>query len=181
MSLVLSVSEYGYEQAALGFSLSYNTTVERAKVIMPKYAWGSVPGENKFLRVMSVWIDCRLPRFMWQEADQYKVGTVTLSQSTVHTLKRRLLTAEDCTPETDYRVIEIANEYILKYRAKQCSLLTLKSNLPEGFYQTRVWFANYATIQNYAWQRKNHPVELWDMIIDEVVSQLAHPEFVVMA
>ena len=51
------LSEHGYEEAALGFSLSYNTSVERAKVLMPKYAHGAAPGENKFLRIIWLWFD----------------------------------------------------------------------------------------------------------------------------
>jgi UDP:flavonoid glycosyltransferase YjiC (YdhE family) len=179
MSLVLSVTEYGYEEAAKGFSLSYNTTVERAKEIMPKYAHGRVAGENKFLRTMSLWIDCKLPRYMWAEADQYKVGTTTLSESTVHTLKKRPLNVDDFAPGVLPLSIQIINGYIVSYRERRTDLMTLKANLPEGFLQRRVWHMSYANLQNIVAQRSNHPVRLWSQFIDEVCRKIEHLEFVV--
>jgi hypothetical protein len=175
---VIKLSEHGYEWAALGFSLSYNSTVERAKQLLPKYAWGKVPGENKFLRVMWVWLDVDFPRLIWPEADQYKVSTTTLSESTIHTLGKRLLTQEDFEIEIDVRMLDIVNEKISLYQNKQIDILTLKSHLPEGFLQRRVWNMNYANLQNLICQRTNHKVSLWDKFIDDVVSQLDHPEFV---
>ena len=54
------LAECGYHESALGFSLSYNTTVERAKEILPKYAFKN-NGENKFLRSMQIWLDITDP------------------------------------------------------------------------------------------------------------------------
>ncbi len=178
MSLIHTVHEYGYEQAALGFSLSYNTTIERAKELMPRYAWGTVPGENKFLRVINLWIDCRLPRFMWQEADQYKVSATTLSESTVHTLKRRMLNSGDFVANTSSAAIDNINCAIAAYQGKFYTLAEMKANLPEGFLQRRIWHMNYATLQNIIAQRSGHPVRLWRDFIDEIMPLVEHPEFV---
>jgi len=39
------LKESGYEEAALGFSLSYNSTIERAKQLLPSFAFKQ-GGEN---------------------------------------------------------------------------------------------------------------------------------------
>lgn len=176
---VIKLEEHGYESAALGFSLSFNTSVERAKQLLPKYAWGKVPGENKFLRTMQVWLDVDFPRLLWPEVDQYKVGTTTLSESTVHTLAKRLATPSDFEPELDERMIDIFNEKVLLFREKKIDLYTLKQHLPESFLQRKIWNLNYANLQNIFWQRRNHRVVLWDRILDQLLPQMDHPEFIV--
>lgn len=176
--LVTKLSEHGYEESALGFSLSFNSTVERAKQIMPKYAWGKAPGENKFLRAIQVWLDVDFPRLIWPEADQYKVGTTTLSESTVHTLAKKPLTMEEFIAGTDQRMIDILNEKIQLFKRKEISILELKANLPEGFLQRRIWNLNYANLQNIYVQRRNHRVKLWDQFLSELIVQLDHPEFI---
>ena len=55
----------------------------------------------------------------------------------------------------------------------------MKSHLPEGFLQRRIWHMNYANLQNLVQQRANHRVNLWDTFISEVISQIQHPEFIV--
>jgi hypothetical protein len=176
---VIKLDERGYEPAALGFSLSFNTSIERAKQLLPKYAWGKVSGENKFLRMIQLWLDVDFPRLIWPECDQYKVSTTTLSESTVHTLGKRLVTQEDFEIEIDEQMLAIVNRKITQYQNKEISLLNLKAHLPEGFLQRRVWNINYANLQNIVCQRVNHKVTLWDTFIDEVLSQIEHPEFVV--
>lgn len=177
--LVLEVEEHGYRMAAIGFSFSFNTSTERAMELMPTYAWGKRNSERKFLRAMSTWCIVRLPRLQWAEADQYKIGTTTLSESTVHTIKRRLLDKSDFIPETRQRAIDLVNECILEYREKKITLLELKANLPEGFLQSRVWVANYAVLQNYCNERQGHPILIWDHLIQQTLPRLEHPDFIV--
>jgi len=175
---VIKLYEYGYEPAALGFSLSYNSSIERAKELLPKYAIGKDSGENKFLRVMQVWLDVDMPRLMWQEADQYKIATTTLSESTMHTLSKRLLIQEDFAINISDELLTVINNKIFQYQNKQISILELKSCLPEGFLQRRIWNLNYATIQNIILQREYHKLNLWKIFIDDLVNQLDYPEFV---
>jgi len=173
------LEEHGYSPAVLGFSLSYNTSIERAKELLPKYAFGKAPGENKFLRVIELWIDVNFPRLIWPECDQYKVATTTLSESTVHTLGKRTLIQEDFIINIDQGMLDIVNKKILLYQNKEIDILELKSHLPEGFLQRRVWHMNYANFQNIYMQRKNHKVKLWHTFIDSVLSQIEHPEFII--
>ena len=73
---VIKLEECGYKWAALGFSLSYKSTIERTMQILPKYAF-SKPGEAKFLESIYLWLDVTAPRFFWQEADTYIFATNT--------------------------------------------------------------------------------------------------------
>jgi len=176
---VIVLEESGYEAAALGFSLSYNTTIERAKELMPKYAFGKVPGENKFLRVMQVIIDTDIPRLMWPEADQYKVGTTTLSESTMHTLKKRPLADDGFHPMIDDDMLAIVNRKIKEYNQGLIGISQLKAHLPEGFLQRRVWAMNYANLQNIIMQRTKHRLVEWQTFIYNVLVQVQHPEFLI--
>jgi hypothetical protein len=99
------LSEHGYEESALGFSLSYNTNIERAKELFPKYAFKQ-GGENKFLESIIIWLDVTAPRFWWQEADTYRISTKQ-SESTMHTLCKTELTEDDF----EY---SIGKDYLLK-------------------------------------------------------------------
>lgn len=175
---IVKLAEYGYEESALGFSLSFNTSIERAKELLPKYAWGKVAGENKFLRVIQLWFDIDFPRAIYPEVDQYKVGTTTLSESTIHTLHKKPLSQEDFEVPMDQRSIDVVNEKIQQFKNKEISLLDLKCHLPEGFLQRRIWNLNYANLQNIVNQRTNHKLKLWNKIIEEIVSQVDHPEFI---
>ena len=172
------LKEYGYEESVLGFSLSYGTTIERAKEILPKYAFGNQPGERKFLRVIELWLDVNFPRLIWPEADQHKIATTTLSESTVHTLGKRTLNQNDFIIPIDSRMLDVVNEKILQFQNKQIDILALKTHLPEGFLQRRIWHKNYANLQNLVQQRTNHKVSLWNTFIEEVLSQIQHPEFI---
>ena len=117
--------EYGYEESAIGFSLSYNTSIERAKELMPRYAFGKEPGENKFLREIQVWFDVLIPRNVYQEFDQYKISTTTLSESTIHTLCKKELTQENFEYPIFDSTLSQMNELISKYKIEKDIILYL--------------------------------------------------------
>lgn len=182
--IVKKISEYGYEEAALGFSLSYNTSIERAKAILPKYAFG-VPGEDKFLESMIMYLDVTAPRYWWQEADTYRVGSTKQSESTMHTLTKKLLTQENFQDEIDEDVLDALNEYIYAYKTasdtelKKEYFVKVKAHLPESFLQRRVWCLSYKTFRNIYRQRINHRLYLWPQFLLTVANSLNHPEFIV--
>jgi hypothetical protein len=174
------LSEHGYEEAALGFSLSYNTSIERAKEILLKYAW-SKPGESKFLESICLWLDVTAPRYWWQEADTYRVGSTKQSQSTMHTLMKAQLTENDFEDSiyTEY----VGFDNYLKFlngllEHKDIPIDNIKSLLPEGFLQRRIWVINYKCLQNIYLQRKNHRLPQWHYFFDEIFKDLQHPEFI---
>lgn len=51
--------------------------------------------ERKFLRMVDVTVDISAPLYWWKQFDTYKIGTVCMATSTMHTLSARPLTWED--------------------------------------------------------------------------------------
>lgn len=50
---------------------------------------------RKFLRMIGIWMNLWLPRCVWQEWDAYKIGMVSNSCSTIHTIMKKPLTLDD--------------------------------------------------------------------------------------
>ena len=177
------LKEEGYEEATLGFSLSYNTSIERTKVILPKYAFG-VPGENKFLESIYLWVMVQAPRYFWQEADTYRISTKQ-SESTIHTICKKLLTQEDFQYPVYQSTLDNLNTDIDMYKTISNDWKNkffeehIKNNLPEGFLQKRVWVFDYKCLQNIYGQRYNHRLSLWHLFIKSMLEQIEHPEFII--
>ena len=56
------------------------------------------PEHRKFLRMIHVQFDIRMPRYFATELDTYKVGTTKNSSSTMHLITKRDLTLDDFEP-----------------------------------------------------------------------------------
>jgi hypothetical protein len=182
--IVKKISEYGLEEAALGFSLSYNSNPERAKQIFPKYAHG-IPGEGKFLESIITYWDVNAPRYWWSESDTYRVGTSKQSESTIHTITKRVLSQEDFESHIFQPTLDNLNDYIVEFQnskdkdRKSILFEKIKTNLPEGFLQRRIWMLSYKTIQNIVYQRSNHKLRQWHYFIDVVLNSLEHKEYII--
>jgi len=174
---VKKLKEAGYEESALGFSLSYNSTIERAMQIMPKYAFGK-PGESKFLESIFVWLDVDASRTTWSEMDTYRISTKQ-SESTMHTLGKRHLTQEDFEYPIPEDMLAIVNNHIDKYKNKEIKKHQLKNILPEGFLQRRIWCFSYKTLQNIYAQRSDHELPQWHVFLDTIIQSIDHPEFII--
>ena len=115
------LEEAGYEWALLGLSKSFKEraipheewwTHERV-LKLDKTAKGMAVNDgvhNKFLESITVWIDIEAPRGWWQEVDTYRVGMTKQSDSTMHTIQRRLTTIDDYESGTDEKIIEQFSE-----------------------------------------------------------------------
>jgi len=176
--------EAGYEEALLGMSLSYykenqdidtwwpqqySKAVKRAEKLAFK---GS--DHAKFLRAIQVYLLVTAPRTFWQEADQYKVGFVTLSASTMHTLAKGYVNKDNFEEGTAIEAVTGFNALLSTHP----DISTLKMNLPEGYLQTRMVATNYAVLQNIVAQRHNHRLKQWPEFCKTLQAQLEHPEFI---
>ena len=175
----------GIEEALLGMGLSYGLTsnkniicMEDAKLaarltkICTKCAQRG-NGEDKFLRMIQIWADVTAPRFWWAEFDTYKVGTVALSESTMHTLGKRPLTPEDFEWGLPIELIDGLNTYV----CANSSIELKKRFLPEGFLQRRIVNFSYAVFANMIRQRRNHRLLQWHYFLNKVYYGLPFPEF----
>lgn len=176
----------GIKEALLGMGLSYGLTsdkniidMEDAKLagrltkICEKCARRG-NGEDKFLRMIQIWADITAPRFWWAEFDTYKVGTVSLSESTMHTLGKRPLAREDFEKGIPIAYLDWLNTYVC---ADNSSIELKKRFLPEGFLQRRIVNFNYAVFANMIRQRRNHRLPQWHYFLNKIYYGLPIQEF----
>jgi hypothetical protein len=134
------------------------------------------PSEGKGLRAIQVWATIRAPRYFWCQMDTYKVGTVTLSQSTMHTLGRKypILPSDFC--------IEIPQSYLdemnrLSLEAGNEDIV--KGMLPESYMQIRGVNLNYQVLRHIYQDRKNHRLKEWHIFCD-AIKELPYAEELIM-
>lgn len=139
---------------------------------------------RKYARMITVWIDINAPLYWWKEFDQYKIGTVSNSCSTMYTLMNKPFELKDFSFDklnSNYaqRVIDDLNEL-----REQCSKETdpkikkelwyaIVQLLPESYNQTRTIMLNYEVVARIIQQRKGHKLEEWKQLID-VLKQLPY-------
>lgn len=126
-------------------------------------------GHNKFLESMQVWLLVRGSLSFWKQFDTYRVGITKQSESTMHTLRKRVLTENDFTKET----------FCIPTINQNFSIDEMRDSLPSGFLECRVVNTNYKTLQNIIHQRKNHRSKKWNIFIEQLLKQVQHPEFLI--
>ena len=131
----------------------------------------------KHLRLIQVWVDLTLPRFIHQEFDTYR-HVEKISCSTMHTLMKNPITEEVFEGgflHMSADTIHNLNELIQLYKStnnpqekKQCKYQA-KRILPESFLQKRTINTNYQCLLNIYKQRKNHELPQWREICDWIL------------
>ena len=133
---------------------------------------------SKCLRLINVTMDITAPLYWWKQFDTYKVGTVCVSTSTMHTITKRPFNINDFSKEhienarlsIMYEICDILNSlrelYIDKKDKKYWyGIIQL---LPESYNQMRTVQLNYQTILNIIKQRKDHKLDEWHDFIEEM-------------
>jgi len=125
---------------------------------------------RKFLRMIVVWVDMTLPRYVWAEFDTYKIGVVRNSCSTIHKLGSAELTLEDfeegpLMPEYLNPVIDELNKIAKRMKEEQSFAWrrTMKQILPESFLQKATVMLNYEVLLSMFFQRRNHRLKEWNV------------------
>lgn len=146
---------------------------------------------RKFLRMITVTMDITAPLYWWKEYDTYKVGTVCNSCSTMHTLHKRELTADDFSTEhfdTGHGRYML-EKTIAHLNALRTSYLETKDKgywyemiclLPSCFNQKRTVQLNYEVALNIIRQRSNHKLDEWHTLCD-TLRELPYVEELVYA
>lgn len=135
--------------------------------------------DGKFLRMIHVQLDVTAPLYWWKEADQYKVGTVTDSCSTMHKIHAKEFTLDDFSHEHLLGSAHTYNGYV-PTAVLECVVgalnefrkLFLETNikrywwqmiqlLPSSYNQRRTWDLNYAVLRNIYHARRNHKLDEW--------------------
>lgn len=144
---------------------------------------------GKFLRMIHVQVDVTAPLYWWKEADQYKVGTVTDSCSTMHKIHAKEFTLDDFScehlTEQSLDVLRYTIQHLNMHRIAYLTTNTeptangtmlsteacakLKEDiwwqmiqlLPSSYNQRRTWDLNYTVLKNIYHARKNHKLDEW--------------------
>lgn len=135
---------------------------------------------GKFMRMIHVQCDVTAPLYWWKEADQYKVGTVTDSCSTMHKIHAKEFTLDDFSHEhlndesTEYlsELVDLLNRYrelFLKDKNKSWWWQMIQL-LPSSYNQLRTWDLNYAVLRNIYHARRNHKLDEWHTFCDWIES-----------
>ena len=138
--------------------------------------------DGKFLRMIHVQLDVTAPLYWHKEADQYKVGTVTDSCSTMHKIHVKEFTFDDFSHEHIGDVPNCDPTYYAAFdgvllalnEARHCYLDTkdkrywwqLIQLLPSSYNQRRTWDLNYAVLRNIYHARRNHKLDEWHTLCD---------------
>jgi len=158
---------WAVQRARLSHSSKSNSEMNRLEVLDREDLYlveGLItagPSHSKFRRCIVVWITIRAPRYWWAQLDTYKVGTTALSESTMHTILKHWLTVDDFSGHIPIRQIEFLNNLI-----EVDALDSVKSNLPEGFLQTRGICLNYQVLRTMYHQRRYHRLQEWQIFCD---------------
>ena len=128
---------------------------------------------RKFMRMIVVYVDVTAPLYWYKELETYKVGTVSNSCSTMHTLDKRDLELEDFSmdsiKENDVAfqlfcdVIERIN--VLRRCYNECGEKSywreMIQLLPSSYNQRRTLMLNYEVLANIYRARRNHKLTEW--------------------
>ena len=139
----------------------------------------------KYLRMITVTVDITAPIYFWKQFDQYKVGTVTNSTSTMHKIHAKEFTLDDFSHEhlTPHSLIVLQdiiinlNQYRMWYIDKddkrpemsdECYTKYKKDIwwqmiqlLPSSYNQKRTVLLNYQVLKNMYHARKSHKLDCW--------------------
>lgn len=145
---------------------------------------GAGSDDRKFLRQIFVSVDVTAPLYWWKEYETYKVGTVSNSCSTMHTIHKKEFTLDDFSCEK-LSVIDIGGgvgspRQMLKNTVRmlnECRELYLKTQdkeywyqmiqlLPTSYNQMRTCTLNYENLINIYFARRYHKLDEWHVFCD---------------
>lgn len=154
---------------------------------------------RKYLRQIFVSMDITAPLYWWKEFDTYKIGTVSNSCSTMHTIHKKEFSLDDFSIEhVSDDSLEVNYKYV-KYWNKPIDALVdlidilnacrekyletkdkkwwwqLIQLLPSSYNQKRTITMNYENVITIIKQRTGHKLDEWNFFIDEL-KQLPYVE-----
>lgn len=129
------------------------------------------PVHGKYKRMIQVYADITAPLYWWKEYDTYKIGTVTNSCSTMHTIAKRDLTLDDFSLEhlgdgnrkIMQNLIDHINADIHLYNESKDKHFwwQIIQMLPSSFNQKRTVMLNYEILTNIFTSRRYHKLDEW--------------------
>lgn len=138
---------------------------------------------RKFMRMIVVYVDVTAPLYWWKEFETYKVGTVSNSCSTMHSIHKEPFSLDDFSRESleefyfnpfegldEYgpgealidavRVLNFCREEYIKTNEKKWWRQMIQI-LPSSYNQRRTLMLNYEVLANIYRARRNHKLTEW--------------------
>lgn len=199
MISVENVDWWGFEHAIRGMRNPLNSWVKSDSTFttdnfeigsndleLMKRLFNAGTEHRKYLRQIIVSMDITAPLYWWKEFDTYKIGTVSNSCSTMHTIHKKEFSLDDFSVEhvTDdsldincdngkywnrpkdalIDLIDILNACRAKYLETKdkkwwWQLIQL---LPSSYNQKRTITMNYENVISIIKQRTNHKLDEWN-------------------
>lgn len=133
---------------------------------------------RKYLRQIFVSMDVTAPLYWWKEFDTYKVGTVSNSCSTMHTIHKKEFTLDDFSREhllyewqselsNTIAMLNQAREWYLTSKDKKWWWQMIQL-LPSSYNQKRTLTMNYENVVSIINQRSGHRLDEWNDFIAEL-------------
>lgn len=133
---------------------------------------------RKFMRQIFVSVDITAPLYWWKEFDTYKVGTVSNSCSTMHTVHKKEFTFDDFShdqlfdeaKESLKQTIKTLNRYRTVFLGTQSKdyWWQIIQLLPSSYNQRRTITMNYENALNMYNSRKKHKLDEWRVFCEEL-------------
>lgn len=171
-----------------GDAPGWRFTVGKADRDLMKRLCDAGEEHRKWMRMVVVYVDIIAPLYWWKEFDTYKVGTVTNSCSTMHTLMGRPLTLDDFShdmiPERSgamdslLSTIRVINELMSEHKAsaktedRKSTWYQVIQLLPTSFNQRRTVMLNLEVCYKICKQREGHKLDEWKTLIDFLRSRV---------
>ena len=138
------------------------------------------PEHRKYLRQIFVSMDITAPLYWWKEMDQYKVGTVTDSCSTMHTIHSKMFELDDFSHEhLNPHSIDILQMIIGDLNIYRETYLETKDKdkwwqliqlLPSSYNQKRTITMNYENVISIIHQRDGHKLDEWNDLVSRLLN-----------
>ena len=147
--------------------------------------------EAKFRRMIIVTMDILAPLLWWKEFDTYKVGTVTNSTSTMHSIMNKKFKLNDFSLErfssavagnhlliTIHVLNELRDLYLEEERplTKEMYWRDVINLLPSSYNQLRTVSMNYEVLAHIVSDRRNHKLDEWKVFCKKMMKELPYAD-----
>lgn len=129
----------------------------------------------KYRRMIVVYVDITAPLYWWKEFDTYKIGTVSNSCSTMHTIHKKEFSIEDFSTD---KMVELSSEVMenviialnmARYNynkaddpdTKKLWWWQMIQLLPSSYNQRRTIMLNYEVLTRMYFDRNSHKLDEW--------------------
>ena len=150
--------------------------------------------EAKFRRMIHVSFDILAPLYWWKEFDTYKVGTVSNSTSTMHSIMKKEFTVDDFSVN-DFMsaefgtgmlsIVNVLNQLRKRYldnpddkdsQWKKMYWYDVIQLLPESYNQLRTVDLNYEVLSHMVKDRQNHKLDEWKTFCNFIRNNLPYAD-----